>query len=319
MKNSFIILLTVLCFTSCEKGEIAIDPHEIGNATENSVDMYSDYRNQIYFDLETNTVIGFNEKIEWDLAFECGENGSHIFVNTAKSMFIAKSNATFSKTDTVGLNWKWEASNGHLDSTAFDGWSTSDLFFIDLGYSSTGAHQGYGKLQVIELTPNSWTVNYCDLAEANPTQITLQKDDLYNATFFSFLNGGSQVSIEPPKSDWDICFTQYTHIFHDLNDTPYLVSGALLNRNVVEGSEDFENDFMDINFESILTHPTNFTKDIIGYDWKYFDFETGKYSVDPSQNFIIKSTEGIYFKLHFTDFYNETGEKGYPKFEFQEL
>ena len=50
-----------------------------------------------------------------------------------------------------------------------------------------------------------------------------------------------------------------------------------------------------------------------------FDFETGKYSVDPSQNFIIKSTEGIYFKLHFNEFYNETGEKGYPKFEFQEL
>ena len=93
MKNSFIILLVILSFISCEKGEIAIEPHEPGDAIVNSVEMYSDYRNQIYFDLETNEVVGFNEKIEWDLAFECGANGNHIFINTAKSMFIAKSNA----------------------------------------------------------------------------------------------------------------------------------------------------------------------------------------------------------------------------------
>ena len=178
---------------------------------------------------------------------------------------------------------------------------------------------GFGKLQIIELTANSWIFNYCNLNETAPNQITLQKDNLYNASFFSFLNGGTQVQIEPPKEDWDICFTQYTHIFYGLSDTPYLVSGAILNKYNVEGSENFTTDFIDVNFESTITHPTNTIKDIIGYDWKFFDFDTGKYAIDPSQNFIIKSTEGIYFKLHFTDFYNETGEKGYPKFEFQEL
>jgi hypothetical protein len=319
MKDSFIILLIILSFISCEKGEIAIKPHETGDAIVNSVDMYSDYRNQIYFDLETNEVVGFNQKIEWDLAFECGGNGNHIFINTAKSMFIAKSNAVFSKIDTIGLNWTWEASSGNLDSTAFEGWTTTDLFFIDLGYNSSGSHQGFGKLQIIELTANSWIFNYCNLNETAPNQITLQKNDLYNASFFSFLNGGKQVQIEPPKEDWDICFTQYTHIFQDLNNIPYLVSGAILNKYIVEGSENFTTDFIDVNFESTITHPTNTIKDIIGYDWKYFDFDIGKYAIDPSQNFIIKSTEGIYFKLHFTDFYNETGEKGYPKFEFQEL
>lgn len=317
-----LLALSVLTFTflSCEKDEIAIEPHQSGDAITNSVDMLSDYRNQLYFDLKTNSVVGSNEKTEWDLAFESGSTGNHIFINTAKSMFIAQTNESFaSKTDTIGLNWKWETANGHIDSTAFEGWSTTDLFIIDFGYSFDGSHLGFGKLKIVELTTTSWDIEYSKLNETIPHQITLQKNDLYNASFFTFSAGGSIVNIEPPKADWDICFTQYTHIFYGLEDTPYLVSGATLNRYKAEASENFEDEYLSINFETILNSPTSYIKDIIGYDWKFFDFEVGKYTIDPTQNFIIKSTEGIYYKLHFIDFYNETGDKGYPKFEFQGL
>ena len=37
------------------------------------------------------------------------------------------------------------------------------------------------------------------------------------------------------------------------------------------------------------------------------------------KNFIIKNSIGLYFKLHFIDFYNDSGEKGYPKFALQQL
>ncbi|MGV6862751.1 MAG: HmuY family protein [Putridiphycobacter sp.] len=319
MKNNLIIFLVLVIFYSCEKDEIAIPPHQIGDATENQVSMSSDYRFQIYFDLETNTIVKSNLKTEWDLAFECGANGHHIFINTSKSMAIAKSNASFSKTDTLGLNWNWEAPSGNLDSTAFREWTTSDLFFIDLGYDSFGTHQGFGKLQIIDLTSQYWQFNYCYLSETNPFQITLQKEDAYNAVFFSFLNGGSQVDVEPPKNNWDICFTQYTHIFYDLDQTPYLVSGVLINRYLVGGSKIFDLDFSNIDFEDITDYPTTSTRDIIGYNWKFFDFDAEKYTTDPSQNYLLKSTEGYYFKLHFINFYDETGTKGNPKFEFQKL
>ena len=320
LKTVSTVAIISFIFLSCEKDEIAITPHQTGTATTNSVDMLSDYRNQLYFDLKTNSVVGSNEKTEWDLAFESGANGNHIFINTAKSMFIAKTNESFgSKTDTIGLNWNWETANGHTDSTAFEGWSTSDLFIVDFGYSYDGSHLGFGKLRIVELTTTNWSIEYSGLTETTPQQITLQKNDAYNATFFTFTNGGSEVSIEPPKADWDICFTQYTHIFYSQENMPYLVSGATLNRYAVEASEEFETDFLDINYESIVNHPTSFIKDIIGYDWKYFDFSVGKYTINPSLNYIIKSTEGLYYKLHFIDFYNKTGEKGYPKFEFQQL
>jgi hypothetical protein len=59
--------------------------------------------------------------------------------------------------------------------------------------------------------------------------------------------------------------------------------------------------------------------DFIGYDWKYYDFETGSYTVDFSRSYIIRTRAGFYFKLRFAGFYNASGEKGYPVIEFQRL
>ena len=47
------------------------------------------------------------------------------------------------------------------------------------------------------------------------------------------------------------------------------------------------------------------------------DFESQYYSVRDDINYIIKDTQGRYFKFRFIDFYNSEGNKGYPKFEYQ--
>ena len=60
-------------------------------------------------------------------------------------------------------------------------------------------------------------------------------------------------------------------------------------------------------------------QDFIGFDWKSYDFDQQLYMVDPQIVYIIKTPIGRYYKLHFIDFYNSMGEKGYPKFEIQEL
>ena len=49
---------------------------------------------------------------------------------------------------------------------------------------------------------------------------------------------------------------------------------------------------------------------VIGYDWKIYDFDTGFYTIDPSATYILSDTEGYFYKLRFIDFYNENGEKG---------
>ncbi len=59
--------------------------------------------------------------------------------------------------------------------------------------------------------------------------------------------------------------------------------------------------------------------DVIGYSWKEYNFGSSTYEVDPSKNYIIKTTEGMYYKIHFIDFYNDQGDKGTPVFETQLL
>ena len=56
---------------------------------------------------------------------------------------------------------------------------------------------------------------------------------------------------------------------------------------------------------------------MIGYDWK--SYNSGTYEVDINKNYIIKTTEDLYYKIHFIDFYNDQGEKGTPKFEISSL
>jgi hypothetical protein len=45
---------------SCEKVELPVPAYESGNVITNSVKMESDYRYQLYFDLETNTIVKQN-------------------------------------------------------------------------------------------------------------------------------------------------------------------------------------------------------------------------------------------------------------------
>jgi hypothetical protein len=59
--------------------------------------------------------------------------------------------------------------------------------------------------------------------------------------------------------------------------------------------------------------------DAIGYEWKNYDFETGAYTVNSKEIYIIRNNVGIYFKLRFVGFYSNTGEKGYPVIEHQPL
>jgi hypothetical protein len=58
---------------------------------------------------------------------------------------------------------------------------------------------------------------------------------------------------------------------------------------------------------------------MVGYNWKEYDLSAGEYTVFSNINYIIQDKNDKYYKLHFIDFYNNLGEKGYPKFEIQEL
>ncbi|MBN8695561.1 MAG: hypothetical protein J0L87_03430 [Bacteroidetes bacterium] len=320
-KKYFIALFSTFILYACEKEEIPVPKHDPGHVITNSVNMNSDYKWQIYFDLKTNTVVGQNLKSIWDLGFACSETENHIILNSAKSMFCYNTlNSNFNTvTDTSGFSSdkKCDHPSGHPDSTAIGEWEGfNNVYIIDRGYNENGIHQGYKKIQFLNATSTSYTIRFADLNGNNDTTIQVAKDTNYNFTFLSFTNASS-VIVEPPKNTWDLVFSQYTHIFYEPEPTPYLVTGCLLNRHQTMATIDSTTSFNTINFTLLTSYSLSSNINTIGYNWKTYSGST--YITHPYYNYIIKDQEGYYYKLHFIDFYNASGIKGNPKWEFQQL
>ncbi len=319
MKRIIYIAL-LLSVIACKKDEIPIPKHQPGGVISNAFEMGTDYRKQAFFDLETNSFVSENIKTVWDLGFECGQNGSRVLLNSANFMAVAKiDNSTFNTvTDTVGVNWNYDAPSGNLDSTAIGDWQSSNsIYIINRGNDHFGSHRGFCKIQFLSVTSNAYEFRIANLDGSADEQLSISKDNSLNFVAFS-CDTRAVVEVEPNKEAWDIQFTQYTYVFVDLHEE-YLVTGVLANRNGVQTAQVFDKDFAEISSEDIGSYEFSDAIDVIGYDWKYYDFSLANYTINLDQNYIIKTTEGVFYKLHFIDFYNDNGDKGTPTFEIQKL
>lgn len=316
--NLLLLLLTSgSVLLSCKKGELPVIPPDKGDITTASVEMSPSYKYQIYFDLSSNTNKGMNLKTDWDLAISCLDDNA-VFLNTSKVMFVAPvTDKTFEEiTDTVGFYSlrRTDASNGRIEESAFFGHS---LYIVDRGMNEMGLSMGFFKVEVLENSTLQFKARFANLDGSNDEIVTLQKDDQYNYLFLNWSNGIESKTIEPPKSEWDLVFTQYTFVFYNPEYYPYLVTGCLTNRHQTLCYEETQLSFEDIDLAYAESVVTSSDRDIIGYDWKEFDGTT--YAIDSERTFIIRDQDGFYYKLRFIDFYNDLGEKGSPKFEYQRL
>lgn len=320
MKDFFKVgwLICVLNLTACQKDELPKAKLSAQSADIVSVTMGSDYANQLFYNLKSRTVVKFNNREAWDLAFECGTSGFHVVLNGAKVMSAQQTEhtelheVTASESDT----WKWDMPSGNLDSTAVGDWQTHDfVYIIDRGTAVSGVPLGKVKLKIQQVNSQQYTIEWGALTGSTTVSIIPKNDEL-NFVHFSFTTN-SVVAIEPPKSTWDICFTSFTHIFD--GHTPYSVVGVLTNRFETRAARLDQTDFSTISYADYLVTSFDNKINTIGYSWKTFDFETNVYVIDPHQKFIVKTSEGRIFKLRFLDFYDDFGVKGAPKMEIQEL
>ncbi len=321
--QKFSWLLLILGIIACEPEEIPISAHRSGDITTNSVDLTKDYRYQIFYKLNGNEVVAKNLKTAWDIGFESSEEGWHIVLNTSKAMLASSTEETNFSTiiNTKDLTWKFDVSNGNLDSTAIgDRRNQKTVYVIDLGYNLEGVKMGFKKV-IFESYDNShYTFKFADLDGTNEMSFRLTKNPSKNFTCFSF-ETQSIIEAEADKDSWDICFTQYQHLFYNDQDIafPYLVTGVLLNPNHTKATLDTLIGFESFTYEDVDKVSLSTNLSVIGYDWKTYDYDASSFTINTKQNYIIKDGYGFYHKLHFIDFYNEKGEKGYPVFKSQQL
>jgi hypothetical protein len=336
--NLVALFFFVILLTACFKEDEKIKPHDPGNVKTVTIEMTNDYRYQVYFDLGSGEVISSNEKKIWDLAFDCKAKGWKILLNSSNFMMAAVTGMTdFSvPVDTVGLTWKFDASSGNPDSPAIGKWVdflpadstkiySNEVYVIDRGYDELGNLRGLRKIVFGELTDSSYQIRYSNLDGSSENIFTIVKDPAVNYACFSFDDGGKQLDLEPPKIYWDLIFTQYTTLLYtDEGDLyPYLLTGVLSNPFGVVVSQDTLYNFSDINLQIAEGLEYSTALDEIGYDWKDIvgDVSSGtvSYVIIEGLNYIIRDADGFYYKLRFIGFYNNSGAKGYPTFEYQQL
>lgn len=317
MKKALLIAL-IPVLGACFKKEIPVEK-PVSGATTTQVELGGNYANQIYYDLETNSVLRQNNREVWDLAFEAGDNGFHILLNESRIMAAALSNETeiSALTSDAGLTYTWDFHTGNLDSTAIGDWqSLGKVYAIDLGTGLSGANLGKKKLKVVSVNTTEYQIQFADLNSSTIQTFTIPKSATAGFTYFSMTGSGSLKDIEPSKETWDLVFTAYCHVF-DIH-TPYSVVGVLSNRYGVKVQE-VSVSFDEMKYSDMVESAFEDRINVIGYDWKTYNFDNGTYVVSSNRTFIVKTVLGRYYKLRFVDYYDQNGVKGAPKFELQEL
>jgi len=325
MRYLSFILLLILTLQSCFEEEEMVPPHEQGDLLEGQAAMGPYYENQVHYDLNGNEEVTGSSIYDWDLSFESSTGGWIIRLNSALFMLAGNSNDTLFSAELImdDLEMKFDKSDGNPDSTAIgkwyeisddSSWSHRHVYLVDRGSDKDGMTLGQKKVQ-FDILGDSFIMRYANTDNSQDTTVLISRDPAMDQVHYSFEEG--IVNIAPLPNQWSLHFTKYTTMLvtDEGEDYPYLVVGVLLNPNGVAAARDTIHDFMDIEADSIRGLEYTTQADVIGYDWKYYDFDAGVYTIVPDMNYVIRDTDGFFYKLRFIDFYNDEGVKGYPTFE----
>jgi len=306
-----------------------VSPHQQGNLVEGNAALGPDYEYQVFFDLNRNLEVMSNLVSDWDLSFESSTGGWLIRLNSSKFMYAGDSFDTvfMNMPDQSELDMRFDASNGNPDSTAFGQWfqSSNDstasfrhVYLVDRGTDHQFKPVGLMKVQV-DIIGEDYKVRFAQTDNRGDTTVIIRRDPSMDHLYFSFEKG--IVDIAPAPEEWSLLFSKYTTMLltDEGENYPYLVLGVLLNPMGVSATLDTIHDFMDMELTDTIDLELTTRSDIIGYGWKYYNFDAALYTIEPGQSYIIRDRDGFYYKLRFSDFYSDQGEKGYPKFEYARL
>ncbi|MDX2249011.1 MAG: HmuY family protein [Bacteroidia bacterium] len=339
MKKTLYLFTFCLILSGCFREDIPVSPYKPSEEVKTATIPLSAYdeklgavtpQNQVFFQLSTGQQ-HIVARESWDLGFETSADGGHIILNSSNYMQVADAGTTdfdrvWTASDMKNYTFVFDSAIGDLNHTAVGDWYNQEtgegkknVFLIDRGYDGSQEIRGYKKIVFDKLESDTYYFHYAELDGSNPQSVSIEKDAAYNFSFFS-LETNSRVQVEPPKTDWDLCFSYYSYRYPD--GFPYWLTGALSNRYAVKTAE--VNDSTRV-FESITLSDTaqfEFTPHIdeIGFDWKQYLFgPPARYVVYSDRIFLVRDTRGYYYKLRFTDFYDDKGERGFPVFEYGEV
>ena len=317
-------------FNSCFK---EIDTIALEGVTENMfTSQHSIYHNITFYKIYENTTGEVSNQTlgKWDLAFQSALEGDNVLVNyTVSAQAIKTGTSDFSEVDINTVydlyesdQWKFNdpAYSNVRDSIALKDWENSEVYLLYRGSSSL-SEEAYYKIQFLSKTPETYTIKYAHVESAQETEKTINRTQGLANQYFSF-EDNDIVEHEPNINDWSFYLAPYYGWFETLTPgefAPYSLTGVMINNEGgVRVSQVFDGE---INYECIdLSMAQNLTytdwKGAIGSTWKKVpSTQNPVYEMDINKKYVLKLTNGNYYKLRFLDFYNTDGDQGYPSFE----
>ena len=299
--------------------------------------------NQVYVDLSSNkeTVV---RRDSWDLGFYGGEefrvaiNGSlymavsplpNTDINSVNSASVAALQPVVAVGTFDPANEAYvDGTAGSILETAISEISQDDLnnpvYLVNLGaeigttqpnvgsVAIAGESRGWKKIRILR-NANSYTLQYADLDATSYNEISISKDADFNFTFFSFKTDKT-VNVEPQKLQWDISFTVFTNILagagsYGFSDfSLHNRKGGVTSYSLVDNNISYEN-FTVSNVNDTLLQES---QKVIGSSWRNVFEGTANSNI----YYVLKDANNNYFKIRFLDLVNESGERGYPRFEY---
>jgi hypothetical protein len=318
--NSLFILF-IFTFSGCFKEDIPIEPvFRNGIRITNNI-----YHYQSFYDLSSDSIFTTPNN-KWDLAFETSATGWRVRINYSNFLGIYRTGSSDFGAESYTIDnkkWIYDASSGNPDSTAIGNWQevTVDGPQIYLLGTYDGVrYRPFSKLKVLTVNDTAYSFAFANMDNTNVTEVKIKKEPEYNFVYYSLAKRDT-VIIEPSKSRWDLLFTQYTTtLFTDAGvPTPYIVRGVYVNPNNVAVMLDTITSFSEINIQSLNIGKLSNIQDVIGYDWKSVEINqsanTANYAVRRGHSYLIRDSEGGFYKFRFLSYVNDSLKVGYPMFE----
>lgn len=310
--------------------------------------------NQVYIDLSTGESLSIRRD-SWDLGFYGGDdfrvilNGSLYMATKA----LDTDNIDAVNTQNIPANYFKEVKigtfdpenkeyidnpNGSLSGTAIQeievNPSDNPVYLVNLGsevgtetpntgtVAVSGKERGWKKIRVLR-QQNGYLLQYADLDETTHKEIMIPKESNYHFTHFSFNAQEHLLKAQPPKGQWDLCFTVFTNLVTTNNGDPagsygfsdFVVNNILANSQafmVIETQEQtYENYTLDVD-QAKLTLSND--QRAIGAEWRdvFKGLKTDRF-------FVLNDTDGNWYKIKFIAFTNAQGKRGYPKFQYEQI
>lgn len=270
---------------------------------------------QVWYSLQ-NGEVATAPLASWDLAFEITGFTSAIRVNTAKGIAAYETPVAFNNWETLNTpdpdNWTvifddetdWSVGalnhGNDLDDGGTNlGWGDYNMVTHQIAgtkvYALDLGDDHWIRLRINTVASGTYSFQYADFDGSNSHEGAVTKTNFTGKNFgyWSFSTHAT-VDPEPLTTEWDLLFTKYTA---DLG-IPYSVAGVLQNKNrPIQRVDEVPTD------EAVWT-PGAFTDEInvIGYDWKTYDFGAGVYTTTEDLTFFMKDAEDNVWKLIFTGY-----------------